>query len=926
MGVTANATTVAATRTLTRTEMLDAMRTAILQEITALKQRGGATMPADEAGPVGRTAHNGRLIFFMNGEQVYSFDLPRGWELAEDTFVRVQIPNTDPPVARVEVSGRASPESQRSGASRRILIASEEPLPANVLTSVNLQPDPMPLLTKLLESLDAANEGERKLASKAFGLLPIAGSALPEIGSADAQCKALKVAQTDEVLYVIGPPGTGKTRTLAEMAHQFKRQGMTLLIAAQTNIAVDNAIEQLASLHNQSAEKGVAGAIIRLGLPHLASLRRRNELSLAALAAHHLLAETQQQATLSQAALLAAHRELAELESQWGASVGTCERLRVEQEGTQGGRFLGKLLARGTSKRLADELRRAETKRDQSRAALEEQEDRERKAQQHHDLLSRRLRSLEHYAATFLTESERDTPPDDAASPPPQQILPELAREIFVEERRILDEAQVVGATLTKTYTSKLLEGRRFDVVIVDEASMASLPALYVAAARADQRVVLIGDPLQLPPIVKSKEAEATNWLGRDIFTAAHIGLQEAHEGGHHAVLLDQQRRMRAEVSLLARRFVYDNLLQDHPDVTRIPYPRIEPEPDHPLVLCDTSDARPVCSRPTSSRINIYHAICTFLLGLRALRSLDRRGPAEPPENGEFRVGLITPYRKQAELLQRLIETFDLEREMLAGTVHRFQGLECDVVVFDTVESEGLSPTRLTVGGAGTEAQRLTNVAITRGRHKLIIVANMDHLERRLGGGSNGSGAVGRHTLLDVVREAGKSNVMDSRRFVSLDSVTGGNSDETIEAIVARLARMFQPLSGEEFDAKLREDLMKVQRGLVIVSPFVTEARVAEILPRLREAMSRGVRVRVVTGRRSSNRNDRVSATAIAALIEAGVKHDELPGLHQKVVVVDEGVAYVGSLNPLSYTGRTRELMLRIEDAELVKSLHSRFA
>lgn len=42
----------------------------------------------------------------------------------------------------------------------------------------------------------------------------------------------------------------------------------------------------------------------------------------------------------------------------------------------------------------------------------------------------------------------------------------ELARELFAEERRILGEAAVVGATLAKTYVAKALDGRRFDALL----------------------------------------------------------------------------------------------------------------------------------------------------------------------------------------------------------------------------------------------------------------------------------------------------------------------------------------------------------------------------------------------------------------------------------------------------------------------------
>ncbi|MBV9616234.1 MAG: hypothetical protein JO031_12325 [Ktedonobacteraceae bacterium] len=70
----------------------------------------------------------------------------------------------------------------------------------------------------------------------------------------------------------------------------------------------------------------------------------------------------------------------------------------------------------------------------------------------------------------------------------------------------------------------------------------------------------------------------------------------------------------------------------------------------------------------------------------------------------------------------------DLEILSRIGTVHACQGLEFDALIFDLVESPGLRIAPFLKGGWGSEAMRLTNVAVTRARHKLLIVANMDYI------------------------------------------------------------------------------------------------------------------------------------------------------------------------------------------------------
>src|SRR5215813_12482020 len=72
-------------------------------------------------------------------------------------------------------------------------------------------------------------------------------------------------------------------------------------------------------------------------------------------------------------------------------------------------------------------------------------------------------------------------------------------------EQIIISEARVIATTLTSAYLRDTIQSRRFDTVILDEASMAPIPALWVSASLADRNVIAVGDFKQLPPIVQSK-------------------------------------------------------------------------------------------------------------------------------------------------------------------------------------------------------------------------------------------------------------------------------------------------------------------------------------------------------------------------------------------------------------------------------------
>src|SRR5262249_44606270 len=90
-------------------------------------------------------------------------------------------------------------------------------------------------------------------------------------------------------------------------------------------------------------------------------------------------------------------------------------------------------------------------------------------------------------------------------------------------------------------------------------------------------------------------------------------------------------------------------------------------------------------------------------------------------------VGVVTPFRAQAQLLQTLLQSRpELEEvaeraELLVDTVHKFQGDERDVMFFSPVVSSGTSTGAL---GFLRSNGNLFNVAITRARGLLHVVGD----------------------------------------------------------------------------------------------------------------------------------------------------------------------------------------------------------
>lgn len=77
----------------------------------------------------------------------------------------------------------------------------------------------------------------------------------------------------------------------------------------------------------------------------------------------------------------------------------------------------------------------------------------------------------------------------------------------------VLTSARVVGVSALTAPRSSLLAGQKFDVVIVDEAGQISQPAILGAIMAADS-FVLVGDHMQLPPLVVSEVADQAGKFG----------------------------------------------------------------------------------------------------------------------------------------------------------------------------------------------------------------------------------------------------------------------------------------------------------------------------------------------------------------------------------------------------------------------------
>ncbi len=310
-----------------------------------------------------------------------------------------------------------------------------------------------------------------------------------------------------------------------------------------------------------------------------------------------------------------------------------------------------------------------------------------------------------------------------------REELRALGDRVREAEAELLARAQVVGCTLSKAAIAPEIYKRRFDAVLVDEASMAFIPQGLFVAGLATRQLAIFGDFRQLPPIAQADTPPVRRWLRRDLFEGA--GVVERVDRGTpdpRVVLLRTQYRMHPQIADVCNALFYGGRLRDGPEVERetAPLARLPPAPGEPLILGELPYyAYCAHEAETHSRFNPISALAT----LHQLALLLKQVQGEGGGAGKVKigVGVITPYVAQARLLRKMLEDVKLADSdrisVTVATVHRFQGSEREAILFDLTDGPPLKPGVLLQGG---EAARLANVALSRARGKFVLLAHPD--------------------------------------------------------------------------------------------------------------------------------------------------------------------------------------------------------
>ncbi|KAI5154787.1 Dna Replication Atp-Dependent Helicase/Nuclease Dna2 [Manis pentadactyla] len=308
----------------------------------------------------------------------------------------------------------------------------------------------------------------------------------------------------------------------------------------------------------------------------------------------------------------------------------------------------------------------------------------------------------------------------------------EICRSESIKSLALLEElynSQLIVATTCMGINHPIFSRKIFDFCIVDEASQISQP-ICLGPLFFSRRFVLVGDHQQLPPLVLNRESRALG-MSESLF-------KRLERNKNAVVQLTVQYRMNSKIMSLSNKLTYEGKLECGSDkvanaVINLPNfkdVKLELElyadysenpwligvfkPNNPVCFLNT-DKVPAPEQVEKSGVsNITEAkLIVFLT------SIFIKAGCNPSD-----IGIIAPYRQQLKIISDLLSHSSVGM-VEVNTVDKYQGRDKSIILVSFVRSNKDG----TLGELLKDWRRL-NVAITRAKHKLILLGCVPSLNR----------------------------------------------------------------------------------------------------------------------------------------------------------------------------------------------------
>ena len=495
-----------------------------------------------------------------------------------------------------------------------------------------------------------------------------------------------------------------------------------------------------------------------------------------------------------------------------------------------------------------------------------------------------------------------------------------------------------------------------FDMLLIDESGQI-VPYYALAPLYRMRRAVFVGDVNQIEPIknvpaglLKTKyiqrlgeeqykrfcldDTSVQSYAGRASDFCEVVG---SRRGG---VILNEHRRCEPAIMAFSNELVYEHVLE------------LIGKDDHNKLFGSNLVAFDIRGLKATQHYNLAE--------IQACKEIVHLFVEKYGEEVKQDIGIITPFSKQAAMLQKEISGVE------TGTVHVFQGAEKKYILFSCVVDDAEETPGLYhfIGGKCN----LLNVAFSRAKKQFIFVGNIQAARRS---GNYLKEAIG------MIGTYGKIfSFFDSEYLTAGNSLTVGNSltgggDKSLTAdyfladeTVIRVLSGEQTRSGSDQIGKylrrkiphsiidtprlhneiLNEMLSMASSSIHIISPWIGRNVVTDdMLETIRNKTRDGVRIHIIFGYKAVKcslddidglvRQDipwgrETAAQVIRSLLEIlGKNLEYLPPSHVKLLLADDKYLLIGSLNWLFNSGKTaqKEISCLVTNRDTIGYVKKRF-
>ena len=278
-----------------------------------------------------------------------------------------------------------------------------------------------------------------------------------------------------------------------------------------------------------------------------------------------------------------------------------------------------------------------------------------------------------------------------------------------------------------------------FDLVIMDEAGQCNCATALLPIARAKQ-LLLVGDTNQLKPVIVL-ESRINDMLKKeysisddyDYAKYSILDIMRNHDNISKDIMLTYHYRCGKKIiDFSNKRFYNKNLNLDY----------INKEGNLSLI-----DVKNINSRLRNENYEEAKAIVEYI-----------------KRNDLKDAAIITPFKNQQNLINSMLRQNNIE-DITCGTIHQVQGAEKNTIII----SSSISPktSKKTFDWIKNNSE-ITNVAVTRAKENLIVVADTEALEKLSTDKNNDL-----YSLVNYVSNNGTTEVLPNESY----SIQIGNSN-----------------------------------------------------------------------------------------------------------------------------------------------------